>query len=455
MVDIFKSAITSCSHDNQRTINEQILKLCANNTEVLHKLHANVGDVLKKTDQIIHEIVVKMLQLHNDLNRDIDNIITSKVGEKIERNTNALNAIVSNETNKTVERIEHVIQRTENNVKTVINAIIPQMNTAFVNDAFKDIQSVVVNAVSTNNQHANAQTMAVITQKFDAITDTFSRFIHAQNAENTRNHHVIASMDEYLNKYRNSSIKGQLSETRLLTLLNKMFPNDEIIDTSSTKESCDFLISRVGKPTILVENKNYSVNVNTDEVNKFIRDTNIQNANGIFLSQNSGIVGKRNFEINIVSNNILIYAHNVNYSQDVIQTMVDIVDHLHEAVARNLANNPNASAGLNKTFVIDETLAQAINDEYTNFINMRLNAINSVREFEKRLTTQLSEFKMPSIEHIVSRFFSNTKQATYKCDVCNSAEYTNLASLAAHKRHCIKNAAKEAAKKAAPTIVIN
>ena len=61
--------------------------------------------------------------------------------------------------------------------------------------------------------------------------------------------------------------------------------------------SCDFLLKRENKPTILFENKDYSRNANPEEVKKFIRDINERNQHGIFLSQNSGITTKHNFQI--------------------------------------------------------------------------------------------------------------------------------------------------------------
>ena len=67
--------------------------------------------------------------------------------------------------------------------------------------------------------------------------------------------------------------------------------------------------------------------ITLDEVKKFIRFIIEEKCNGVFLSQNSGITSKQNFQIDMCNNNILIYLHNVAYDPTIIKTAIDIIDH--------------------------------------------------------------------------------------------------------------------------------
>jgi hypothetical protein len=124
---------------------------------------------------------------------------------------------------------------------------------------------------------------------------------------------VIEELSDFLNKYKNNSnYKGKSSEHMLEGVLCKMFPSDEIINTSSTmKLAGDFMLKREGKLPILIENKNYDLNVQKEGVEKFLRDIRAQKCNGIFMSQHSGIQYKPNYFIEIEDGCVLIYLHNV------------------------------------------------------------------------------------------------------------------------------------------------
>ena len=72
------------------------------------------------------------------------------------------------------------------------------------------------------------------------------------------------------------------------------------------------------------------------EVQKFVRDVEIQKCHGLFLSQNVGICSKDNYEINILEGNLVtVYIHNVNYDQEKISVGVDIIDNISEIFEGN------------------------------------------------------------------------------------------------------------------------
>lgn len=147
----------------------------------------------------------------------------------------------------------------------------------------------------------------------------------------------MKDISDFFGKYKNSSYKGQLGEIQLESVLNQIFPSSEIIKTTSVKAAGDFRINRENKSSLIIETKDYDRNVTLDEVKKFMRDIEEQKCNGVFLSQNSGITSKQNFQIDMVGNYILIYIHNVKYESTVIKMAIDVIDNLFEKL--DIINN--------------------------------------------------------------------------------------------------------------------
>jgi glutamate-5-semialdehyde dehydrogenase len=131
-----------------------------------------------------------------------------------------------------------------------------------------------------------------------------------------------------------------------------MFPNAEVMNTSGQKASGDFIMKRIDRPSILFENKEYDYNIPKDEIAKFIRDVDSQDVNGIFISQNSGITFKQNFQIDVHKGNILVYIQNCEYSTDKIKMAVDIID--------NAKTQRPSTCNAAETLLIDRAVADRI-----------------------------------------------------------------------------------------------
>jgi hypothetical protein len=242
-----------------------------------------------------------------------------------------------------------------------------------------------------------------------------------------------ATMDDlslYLKKFNNSSFKGSIGETELQALLNKMFPSAEIINSSGTKACGDFMMERDNKPNIMLENKVYDRNVTPDEVQKFIRDVDEIKTHAIFLSQNSGISRKKNFQVDIHKGLIMIYVHNVQYSPDKIQLAVDIIDNLSDRIKDlDVENDEN---------VISKSLLDEINTEFIEFNKQRDEIILTSKDFQKKLISQLENLKMNALTKYLSTKFSSNEKTGYTCEYCNVFSAATKKSLSAHTRACKK-----------------
>ena len=122
-------------------------------------------------------------------------------------------------------------------------------------------------------------------------------------------------LNDLLHIKTNSSRKGQLSEDLCRSLLNKQYPQWSFMDVSQEGYNADCRAFETPVGQILYEFKSYEYNVNREQITKFIRDlehTNIKY--GIFVSNTSGIVGKKNIEWEIINDKLVIFISNMGLS---------------------------------------------------------------------------------------------------------------------------------------------
>ena len=163
--------------------------------------------------------------------------------------------------------------------------------------------------------------------------------------------------EEHINLLR----KNIISESILELILNKLYCSSEII-----KNSCNyFVIKRDHKPPILF--KNSANQVDELEISKFINNMENNNCSGIFISQYSEIANKKNYQIEIHKNNILIYLFFDKYISDKISIAVDIIGDLSNKI--ELVNN-----------ILSDDILEEINNEYFVFARKKEYIISNLCE---------------------------------------------------------------------------
>ena len=239
------------------------------------------------------------------------------------------------------------------------------------------------------------------------------------------------NLDDFLNKYKNnSSLKGKFSENHLHKVLVHMFPTSEIIDTSKQSHFCDILLKRENKSDILFENKDYADNVSSDEIRKFAFDCETHKINGIMLSQNTGIIGKPNYHIDIVKNKVLVYIHNVDYSSNKIQIAIDIIDTLTNKLKEFDEESDDASENEN---IISQEVLLEINNEMNKFATHKETIINMIKESHKRIIDEVKIISIPSLDKYLFSKFGSSK-TTYPCKICNLFVGNCERSLRSHQK---------------------
>jgi hypothetical protein len=128
----------------------------------------------------------------------------------------------------------------------------------------------------------------------------------------------------------------------------------------------------------------------------------------------------------------MVYVHEAQYSQDKIKAAIDIIDNLFVKMREfNIDSSFEVS--------IDKDILEEINKEYQYFITQKDNMMNILKDSQKKMMTQLDEFKFPGLDKYLStKFTAITRKSGLKCELCKNFNAHNLKALAAHKRGCIR-----------------
>jgi len=278
---------------------------------------------------------------------------------------------------------------------------------------------------------------AFVDYAVDKITNMFDNKLLNINELSKSNKEILSSQNDkltnLLNRFENSSNKGKLSENLVLNSLKDLFPNAEIYSVGQTKETCDIMLIRNNKPKILVENKDWRRPVIQEEVKKFMRDIDTQKCCGLFLSQNTTITTKDNFEINVHDGNVLVYVHCANNDPEKIKIAIDIIDAFYNTL-KLLEEESCSEENMN---TISKELTDHINVEYQNFLSKKNKTIKMAKEFIQTLVKQLDEFTIPSLETYLSSKYS-VSSSKFVCEFCGFMG-KNQQSKSAHMRGCNEN----------------
>ena len=341
-------------------------------------------------------------------------------------------------TNSTVTEILDSIKCLRSDNKTILSAAMVEVKRG-LND---DIRMILSNSVNeklepTLREKLKEQQSSLVTNVSMRLEQVLENKITGLKETTNANRDIINSQNDTLNsllkRFENSSKKGKMSENLLSNVLAEVYPLAEVEDVGKTKETGDIILLRNNKPKILVENKDWTRPIINQEVQKFVRDIEIQKCHGLFLSQNVGICSRDNYEINILEGNlIVVYIHNVNYDPEKIRVGVDIIDNISEILKDIDVLEINQST----EYSISKELTQFINAEYQNYLAHKERTIKMAKDFVANLIKHEEEFNFSSLEKFLSSK-CNVQNNKYSCKYCGFIGKKSQ-SLSAHMRGCTK-----------------
>lgn len=441
--------------NNNEIFRKEILSTINNSVE----LYKSEISSIKNINTILTNEVLGLREIIMKLNNDLTNSILTKLYEIKQTYVDEMKSILSSKETTNVIKFIELLEK-ENNIlvdKTIktISEIIPKSNsqnasyienliTIFKNELKSNLENIKNNDKPINideissimdNKYGNLltniqQTMMLnLNSSEERINKNITELKEFEIIKQNNQEKINNDLSQYLNKFKNSTIKGQQGEIKLINIIQEIYPTAEIFDTSNEGKKCDIMIKRQNKPTILIENKTYQASVSKDEIIKFCRDIEYQNYCGIMFSQTSNISTKENYQIDILNNNILLYVSNCNYDPDKIKMAINIVDHLYPKIN----DNPNKNAT-----TISNDIMILINDEYKKFINQRDAIKNYITDVNKKLISQLYEMEMPTLSNVLISKFTITQDINLTCDICKKFVGINKKSLSKHKQTCRK-----------------
>jgi len=435
-VDLFERLFGDMNSAMNSTINSQILSTVGDLKGEVNSLSSSVS---KLNNDITNSIYIKFQESKREYVQDITNI----VGNNFSQNNDKLNSLLQQNNSQLIDKttllLNDVIPKSNDGYYKQLQESISTFQKSITEDTTKLLNSVNKDeSLSTFISTFETKSTNMLQPVFSFISSSEERINKnlislKEDNNNSAQDKIMNELSEFLGKYKNSSFKGQFGENQLESVLNQMFPSAEVINSTGIKASCDFRINRSNLPTILVETKNYDKNVTIDEVKKFIRDIEEQKCHGVFLSQHSGITSKQNFQIDIKGKNILVYVHHVDYCPNTIKIAIDIIDSLSEKLTE-------FEEDVDEICIPKETLDE-INKEYSRFIERKLSIIDILKDFHKKITSEVDEIKFPCLsKYLVSKCGTilNNENETILCNICNKFEATNNRALSAHQKACKK-----------------
>ena len=452
MSDFTLSVSNKRLHDfyqNNPTLNFEAMNLLL--LDFMEQMNQDLTKTLQSTIQ--SEILQTVRTLENNvesLNKNMENqnnAIVLKFHEINKEFLDSMKLVVDNAMNTNSDKLNTNLDKTTDVFVAKLMTIIPQNNETIHKEfqsVIKSSQEHICDLVKTQNPSKVEEYLKTFDQRMKNAQEPLLQYIklnHEQiksQCENLRDsatvsqttqNKVYTELNEFLNKFKSSSsIKGQYSENMLEGLLNKLYPMASVVNTSTNKATGDFMLRRNGMANVLIENKNYEGNVSNEEVKKFLRDIKEQNCNGLFLSQFSGIVSKPNFFIEIHEGNVLVYIHNVEHDTDKIKTGIEIIDHLSDKIKDFYVNEQHG-------FTIEKEVLDAINSEFQVFLSHRDALIMTVRDFQKKMITQIEEIKMPELQTYLCGKYATVQNNQFMCPECGET-FAKKNALASHmKKH--------------------
>jgi hypothetical protein len=434
--------------------------------EIMEKLFDNVS--CQVDNNINHSLIQELSQKinsiqeqfssQNDILKDISTKIHLNISELISSQQTSLTQILRDTIkSNNGDSEKNILQHISLNNEHFLSKISSITNNEEIRSFFSTEVSILSDLIrletskltqlhdENDNLSIISKLNEIVTSKFNELDTSFkirfdSLLSSQSNSNNSMYSQILSKLDTttgavetvstYFQKQSGSNSKGKQGESKLEIILSELYPSASIVNTSGSTASGDFIIERTDKNKILIDTKDYETCIPIKEVDKILRDIEINNCNGILISQHSGIAQKNDFEINVHNNNIIVFIHNAQYDPIKIQIATNIIDHLEPILIKN-------------TEITGETIPSdtllAINNEFRELASQKLNILTVLKKNYTETIKLIERLDLPTLTNFLETKYANTGKTGFKCDLCNDFIGKNSKSLSAHQRKCKKD----------------
>ena len=293
--------------------------------------------------------------------------------------------------------------------------------------------------------------MSQTTMTGNSYIEPLKQIIVENSIENHENIGKINDMlCDLLNIKNNSSRKGKLGESLAMNSLKKKYPDWKIENTTGTAHESDMFAYSNEYGKILYEIKTYSSNVPSKEIYKFKNDMVTTNSKyGIFISQTSGIVGKKLIDYEIVNNSIVVYVscaglngHGIELGTEFLLSLINS-GYLER---RHIVKNDNVQYVLNrlndKMFDLKENINNFSRikmqiDEHRNTMNQSIDTLHKhTLQYETLANDTLTDI-LDIVKKSIPFDISLIENDKSKDDFMNNISALNCNNLSYFEKMCV------------------
>ena len=394
-------------------------------------INSKLNDINVATSKLLSDIEMK---LEHDKSADKSHII-----EAFEANSIALKHELVDMINKIVPGDNHhyaQIKGTMQDFYTSISSDMQRLENASSSAQIKDIMGSFEMKTTLMIQNIQQPIYSFISASEDRINKNIST-LRSTGFENPETYSKLVADIQSMITPSDRTVTSASDDKHLTSILSKTFTSADISSKKMGMHNNTIFLKRIGHQAIIVQNYDIDHNVRSEDVNNCRTMISDENVCGVVLSQNSGISGKNNYQIEMHNNNVIVFVHNAEYSSDKIQVAVSIIDNLYNQM-RNFAKS-----NTNTEFTIPKDLLENINNEYQLFISQKAAVVDVFKDSQKRVLAQLDEIRFPCLDKYLStKYSAPIVKSGLKCDLCKSYNANNLKALAAHKRGCMRKHGK-------------
>ena len=332
-------------------------------------------------------------------------------------NTNSILPIVKEYNESFINKISLMLPEEQKN------------NNNYLQNIFKNLENSIVIELNKGITQQSIDTLVHnIEQKFSCILSNSGQLLNVVNDNKSQESKINEKIEIMLNKLGKNNEKGKISENILEFNLQEIYPLAEIRNVSQQPHSGDFWIVRKDKPIILVENKNHDSTVYSDDVQKFIDDINTHNMSGIMISQNSNIVYRENYEIEIYNGNIAVYINYGNYDAYKIKIAVQIIDTFKTKIQQQVIENGN-------NITIDKYDLEKINKQFQLWNTKKSQHLTEIKNCYETLIKSAEEMELSALDEMLEANGLLTGVKKFVCENCPRT-FPTLKGRDTHQRVC-------------------
>ena len=275
-----------------------------------------------------------------------------------------------------IELNNWILNIPENEIENVANKYLKlgyltstlcETNLNYNNNIFDPIKNKLENLSESNNNK-----LEVIGSKINENLDVVKRSIDNLSANNNK-----------------SVLKGQYGENLVESIIDINFPDYSLINTTKKDCASDYqLVTNLGD-IMLIEVKNYSNVVPSNEVNKFIRDLSQSSSKiGIFISLHSGISNKKRFCIDYYDDKKIIFIPKSGTEGSSI--IWGILLGLELINSNSKYNN------------ITETNLMEIYNDFEKVLNSHFSLMNNIKDSKEKIEKTLNNLYISTIDYDIN-----------------------------------------------------